>query len=64
MDAKERVARYKNLMTKHHDALVRPKQFKIGDLILKKVSLATKDPAHGKLGPNWEGPYRVINFKR
>ena len=63
MDAKERVARYKNLMTKHHDALVRPKQFKIGDLILKKVSLATKDPAHGKLGPNWEGPYRVINFK-
>ena len=64
MDAKERVARYKNLMTKHHDALVRPKQFKIGDLILKKVSLATKDPAHGKLGPNWEGPYKVINSKK
>ena len=64
MDAKERVAHYKNLMTKHHDALVRSRQFKIVDLILKKVSLATKDPAHGKLGPNWEGPYRVINFKR
>ena len=63
MDAKERVAHYKNLMTKHHDALVRSRQFKIVDLILKKVSLATKDPAHGKLGPNWEGPYRVINFK-
>lgn len=64
MDAKQKVARYKNLMTKHHDAMVKPKQFNIGDLILKRVSLATKDPAHEKLGPNWEGPYRVINSKR
>ena len=64
MDAKQRVAHYKNLITKHHDALVKPRQFNIGDLILKRVSLATKDPAHGKLGPNWEGSYRVINSKR
>ena len=64
MDAEQKVAHYKNLMTKHHDALVKPGQFNIGDLILKRVSLATKDPAHGKLGPNWEGPYRVINSKR
>ena len=52
MDEEQRVARYKNLMTKHHDALVKPRQFNIGDLVLKMVSLATKDPAHGKLGPN------------
>ena len=52
MDAKQRVARYKNLMTKHHDALIKPRQFNIGDLILKRVSLVTKDPTHGKLGPN------------
>ena len=64
MDTKQRVAHYKNLMTKHHDALVKPRQFNIGDLVLKMVSLSTKDPAHGKLGPNWEGPYRVINYKR
>ena len=25
MDAKQRVARYKNLMTKHHDALIKPR---------------------------------------
>ena len=31
---------------------------------MKKVSLETKNPAHGKLGPNWEGPYRIINCKR
>ena len=64
MDTKQRVARYKNLMTKHYDALVKPRKFNIEDLVLKRVSLATKDPAHGKLGPNWEGSYRVINFKR
>ena len=63
-DADERTARYKNLMTRQHDAMVKPRQFNIGDLVLKKVSLATKNPAHGKLGPNWEGPYRIINCKR
>ena len=64
MDAEQKVAHYKNLMTKHHDTLVKPRQFNTEDLVLKKVSLATKDPTHGKLGPNWEGPYRVINSKR
>ena len=63
-DAEERTERYKNLMARQHDAMVKPRQFNIGDLILKKVSLATKNPAHGKLGPNWEGPYRIINCKR
>ena len=52
MDAERRVARYKNLMSKHHNALVKPRQFSIRDLVLKKVSLATKNPAHGKLRPN------------
>ena len=63
-DADERIAKYKNLMARQHDAMVKPRQFNIGDLVLKKVSLATKNPAHGKLGPNWEGPYRIINCKR
>ena len=64
MDAIQRTARYKNLMAKKYDAIVKPKRFNIGDLILKKVSLATRNLAHGKLGPNWEGPYKVINCKR
>ena len=51
-DAEERTARYKNLMARQHDAMVKPRRFNIRDLILKKVSLATKKPAHGKLGPN------------
>ena len=63
-DVEKRTARYKNLMARQHDAMVKPRRFNIRDLVLKKVSLATKNPAHGKLGPNWEGPYRIINSKR
>ena len=63
-DAKHRAAKYKNLMARQHDAMVKSRHFNIGDLVLRKVSLATKNPANGKLGPNWEGPYRVINCKK
>ena len=63
-DAEHRATKYKNLMARQYDAMVKPRRFNIGDLVLRKVSLSTKNPAHGKLGPNWEGPYRVINCKR
>lgn len=63
-DAQHRATKYKNLMARQYDAMVKPRRFNIGDLVLRKVSLATKNPAHGKLGPNWEGPYKVINCKR
>ena len=64
MDVEQRTTRYKNLMARQYDTMVKPKRFNIGDLILKRVCLATRNPAHGKLRPNWEGPYRVINCKR
>ena len=40
-DAEQRIAKYKNLMARQHDAMVKPRRFNIGDLILKRVSLAT-----------------------
>ena len=64
MNVEQRTARYKSLMARQYDAMVKPRRFNIGDLVLKRVSLATRNPAHGKLGPNWEGPYKVINCKR
>ena len=64
MDVEQRTARYKNLMARQYDAMVKPRCFNIEDLVLKRFSLATRNPAHGKLGPNWEGPYRVVNCKR
>ena len=63
-DVEQRTTRYKSLMAMQYDAMVKPKHFNIGDLILKRVSLATRNSAHGKLRPNWEGPYRIINCKR
>ena len=64
MDAEHRTVRYKNLMARQHDAMVKPKRFNIGVFVLKRVSLATNNPAHRKLGPNWKAPYKVINCKR
>ena len=33
----------------------------VGDLVLRKVVGSAKNPAWGKLGPNWEGPYRITS---
>ena len=52
--AEERLARYQNLMAKHYNTKVRHRDFQVGDLVLRKVMGATRDPSQGKLGPNWE----------
>ena len=52
MDVEQRTARYKNLMARQYDAMVKPRLFNIGDLVLKRVTLATRNPTYGKLGPN------------
>ena len=31
------------------------------DLVLRKVMGTAKNPAWGKLGPNWEGSYHIIS---
>ena len=36
----------------------------LGDLVLRKVLGTAKNPAWGKLGPNWEGPYRITSVAR
>ena len=51
-------------MAKHYNTIVKPRHFQIEDLVLRKVMAATKDPAQGKLGPNWEGPYRIFDYHR
>jgi hypothetical protein len=56
--------RYQEKMTRHHNTKVKGKRFEVGDLVLRKVTLATRDPTQGKFGPNWEGPYRVIEIHR
>ena len=50
--AEQRLARYQNLVVKHYNSNVRHRDFRVGNLVLRKVMGATKDPSQGKLGPN------------
>jgi len=42
---KQRLARYQDLMAKHYNSKVRHRDFQVGDLFLRKVTGATKDPS-------------------
>ena len=41
----QRLARYQNLMAKHYNSSVRHRDFQVGDLVLRKVMGATRDPS-------------------
>jgi len=60
----QRLARYQNLMAKHYNSKVRHSDFQVGDLVLRRVMGTNRDPTQGKLGPNWEGPYRITSWQR
>ena len=50
-------------MAKHYNSRVKHKDFQVGDLVLRKVMGANRDPTQGKLSPNWEGPYRITSWQ-
>ena len=60
----KRIEDYHRKTAKYYDQRVKPRSYKPGDLVLKKLLPARKDPTHGKLGPNWEGPYVVSRIIR
>ena len=60
----QRLARYQNLIAKNYNSKVRHRDFQVRDLVLRKIMGAAKDLAQGKLGPNWEGSYRVTSWQR
>ena len=62
--AEQRLARYQNHMAQYYNSRVRHRDFQVGDLVLRKVMGTARDPTQGKLGPNWEGPYRVTSWQR
>ena len=59
----QRIACYQDLMLKHYNTKVKPRHFQVG-VVLRKVITATKDPTQSKLGPNWKGPYKIIDYHR
>ncbi|KAL0433494.1 UNVERIFIED_CONTAM: hypothetical protein Slati_2683700 [Sesamum latifolium] len=54
-----RVAMYKARMAKAYNARVRPRNFQVGDLMMRK---AEASGPIGKLDPKWEGPYKVVEI--
>ena len=57
--AEQRLAHYQDLMAKHYNSRIKHKDFQVRDLVLRKVMGATRD--QGKLGSNWEGPYKITS---
>lgn len=59
----QRNLRYQLQATQYYDSGVKKRSFQVGDLVLRE--LATSMPTkQGKLMPNWEGPYMVIEVVR
>ncbi|KAI5349593.1 hypothetical protein L3X38_002481 [Prunus dulcis] len=58
--AKMRNFAYKQCVAKYYDSRVKPRAFKLGDWVMRKTLLATKNSAKGTLEPTWEGHYEVI----
>ena len=63
-EAMKRMAKHKEAMARYYDRNVKVRRFNTRDLVLRKISQATKDPSQGKFGPTWEGPYEVICHSR
>ena len=63
-EAMKRIAKHKEAMARYYNRKVKVRRFNIRDLVLRKISQATKNPSQGKLGPAWEGPYELINHSR
>ena len=62
--ASQRMAKYQQKMAEYYNQRVKLKRINIGDLVLRKMTPARKDPMQGKLSPTWEGPYRVVHYSR
>ena len=60
----KRTEDYQRKTTKYYDQKVKPRSYKPGDQVLKKLLPTRKNPTHGKLGPDWEGPYIVSHVVR
>ena len=57
--AQLRVAACQQKVARYFNSKVRERIFNVGDLVLRRVFLNTRDQDAGVLGPNWEGPYQI-----
>ena len=55
------LAYYHQMLKQGYDINVKLRPLAPGDLVLRKVVGVAKDPSWGKLGPNWDGPFRITS---
>ena len=60
-DAMVQLAYYQQKLKQDYDANVKLRPLTPGDLVIRKVVGMAKNPAWGKLGPNWERPYHITS---
>jgi len=63
-DARAACAAYQRRVAGYYDKKVKPRELEVGDWVLRKVNLMTREPVDGKLGPKWEGPCRVVSTSK
>jgi len=61
-NARVQLAYYQHKLKQKYDVNVKLRPLAPGDLVLRKVMGTTKNPTWGKLGSNWEGPYRITSM--
>ncbi|XP_021771681.1 uncharacterized protein LOC110735803 [Chenopodium quinoa] len=59
--ARDRMAAYKQRISKFYNRRVQTRLLKVGDLVLRNVAAVQKSRIHGKLSANWEGPYELYD---
>ncbi|RWV76896.1 hypothetical protein GW17_00062366 [Ensete ventricosum] len=63
-DAHLRALAYRRAVARIYNRRVRPQRVRTGDFVLRKTEVSDPTRSRGKLAPNWEGPYRVIDVIR
>ncbi|XP_021721069.1 uncharacterized protein LOC110688614 [Chenopodium quinoa] len=59
--ARDRMAAYKQRISKFYNQRVQARLLKVGDLVLWNAAAVQKSRIHGKLSANWEGPYEIYD---
>ncbi|XP_074347595.1 uncharacterized protein LOC141686459 [Apium graveolens] len=57
----QRNMRYLLQAAQHYDSNAKKRSFGVGDLVLRELA-ASMPAKQGKLQPNWEGPYKMIEI--
>ena len=57
-----KMAYYQQKLKQRYDKGVKSRPLATRDLVLRKVVGTAKNLTWGKLGPNWEGPYRITSI--